>query len=101
MAQDDEKKINYKSFQDTISKLTELSNNLNDEKNKLSEANKVLTDEESWKGESRNYYCGIASEQEKKLNEINDELNNFISDLRDTLGNFTNLDILSAQRFRR
>ena len=99
MAQDDEKKINHKSFQDTISKLKELSNNLSDEKNKLSKANKSLTDEESWKGESRNYYCDIATEQEKKLKEINDELNKFISDLNDTLSNFSLLDMLSAQRF--
>lgn len=99
MAENDEKKINYGSFIDTISKLNQLKNQLDEKKNKLKKINNILTDEKNWKGETRNYYCNIVSDQEKKFSEINEALNNLTSSLSDTLSSFTNLDKSVAQKY--
>ncbi|MGN0144711.1 MAG: hypothetical protein ACI398_06990 [Clostridium sp.] len=99
MAGNDEKKINYESFESTISKLNDLKNQMDDKKSKLININKFLTDEENWKGISRNYYCGIIEEQDKKFSEINEVLNNLTSALRDTLNSFDNIDKSTAKKY--
>lgn len=99
MAESDEKKVNYLLFYEVINRLKGLKDQIDEQKEKLSTTNKILTDEEKWKGVSRNYYHEITLEQEKKLKEINEALGNLISDLSDTLNSFSLLDMLTAKKF--
>lgn len=101
MENSDEKKVNYELFEKTISELTDLHKELEDEKRELQNNNTTLTEESNWKGVSRNYYKNITVKQEKVFEKINDSFKNLISSLNDTLKKFDSLDKNIASKFEK
>lgn len=99
MSESQEKKINHESFETAVSKLRQLKDMLDSKKSQLEKVNNELTNEENWKGVSRDYYNEITIEQKKKFGEMNDALKKFISDLEDISTNFDNLDKSISEKY--